>query len=318
MDDANAPADAAALRFIEAVEVWIPSPDGDKLILASADYGRLTAFGDASRNVSFARGEGLPGRAWAEARPVLINPLAGSGFVRIEAAAEAGLTCALAVPFFAGQALKGVAVLLCAEDEARSGAVEIWAEDKAAPGVLALSDGYYGAAKAFEAVSRAARFARGKGLPGGAWAAQAAMLLRDLGGSFRFVRAEAAGEAGLTTGLGIPLELPGGETLALALLSAKSAPIAGRFEIWDAAGGSGKDGRDMILVDGVCDRRGPLWGQPRRAAPWQGPIGRVAATGAPVAVGGPEAAGLPAGWASCVALPIHRKGRLAQVAAWYF
>ena len=307
----------AALRFIEAVEVWTPGDDG-KLALSSGIYGGLTAFAEASRGVKFAKGEGLPGLAWTAARPVVVNPIKGSGFVRVEAAAEAGLTCAIAIPTFAGQKLTGVLVLLCAEDPVRSGAVEIWAEDREAKGVLGLEAGYYGAAKAFEKVSRDTRFARGKGLPGGAWASESAMLLRDLGGSFRFVRAEAAGEAGLTTGLGMPLELPSGESVAITLLSAAAAPIAGRFEIWDNAGGSGPQGKDMVLVDGLCDTHGALWGQPRRVSPWQGPVGRVAATGAPLALGPNEAAGLPGGWSSAVAFPIHRKGRLAQVAAWYF
>ena len=33
------------------------------------------------------------------------------------------------------------------------------------------------------------------------------------------------------------------------------------------------------LVDGLCDREGPLWGKDRKLAAWQGPVGRVLATG---------------------------------------
>lgn len=310
--------ETAGLSFIEAIEVWTPDETGERLTLASGVYGHLQDFAAVAEETSFAMGEGLPGLAWRAGRPVLVDPLAGSGFVRIEAAAAAGLTAALAVPVFEDKALKGVMVFLCAEDAARSGALEIWTEDKDAPGVLTLDAGYYGAAKTFEAVSKSTRFARGKGLPGGAWASRAAMLLRDLGGSFRFVRAEAASAAGLTTGLGVPVETNAGATQVLTLLSARAAPIAGRFEIWDAVGGSGKDAKDLVLVDGLCERDGPLWGEPRRIKAWTGPIGRVGATGVPIALGDGEAAGLPGGWSAVAALPIFRAGRLAQVAAWYF
>lgn len=311
-------AEHGALRFIEAVEVWTPDESGARLTLASGIYGGLSAFAETAQSASFAKGEGLPGRAWAEGRPVLIDPLEGSGFVRIEAAAKAGLTCAAAIPVFDEHALKGVLVMLCARDETRTGAVEIWSLDTETPGALSLEAGFYGAADAFADVSRKTRFGRGVGLPGGVWAARAAMLLRNLSGSSRFVRAEAAQEAGLVTGLGMPLDTPEGETVAVTLLSSRAAPIAGRFEIWEAIGGAGPDARDMILTDGLCEREGPLWGKPKRVKAWSGPIGRVAATGVPIALGAGEAAGLPAGWTAVAALPIHRDGRLVQIAAWYF
>jgi hypothetical protein len=303
--------------FIEIAEVWTVDAATDRLTLASGIYGGLTGFAEASARTSFAKGEGLPGAAWETGRPVVINGLHGSGFKRLDAAEAAGLTSAIAIPVFADAALTGVITFLCAEDDTRAGAIEIWAMD-ADRQELALESGYYGAAKAFAAVSAATRFARGSGLPGAVWASRAAILLRDLGGSFRFIRAQSAGEAGLTTGLGIPLETADGETVVLALLSATAAPIAGRFELWDAVGGSGADAKDMVLVDGLCARTGALWATPKRAKAWSGAIGRVAATGVPIALGAGEAPGLPAGWRSVVAIPIHRAGRLAQIAAWYF
>lgn len=304
--------------FIEVTEVWTPDAETGRLTLASGIYGDLHDFKAASDDESFAEGEGLPGKAWAEARPVVLNGFRGSYFKRTAAAEAAGLTTAVAIPVFAGSILKGVLVFLCADDDERVGAIEIWHEGSEQSGVMRLADGYYGAAKHFEWVSHRTQFPRGQGLPGGVWAAGAAMLMRDLGNSYRFIRAESAGAAGLTTGLGLPVEVPDKELLVLTLLSARGTPIARRFELWNAVGGAGTDSQDMILVDGLCEHEGALWDTPKRANVWQGPIGQVAATGVPLARAGADAPGLPAGYSAVVAMPVHRGGRLTQIAAWYF
>ena len=103
--------DTSAKTFIEVTEVWVP--DGDRLKLAEGNYGGLEEFAAASRRESFAKGEGLPGKAWAEERPVVLKGFDGSYFKRTEAAKEAGLTSAVAVPVFAGADLKAVLVVLC-------------------------------------------------------------------------------------------------------------------------------------------------------------------------------------------------------------
>lgn len=46
----------------------------------------------------FGHGEGLPGRAWEARAPILLKNLREWYFLRGEAAAKAGLTCALALP----------------------------------------------------------------------------------------------------------------------------------------------------------------------------------------------------------------------------
>lgn len=304
--------DAPVRTFIEVTEVWVP--EGDRLVLSAGNYGALGAFEAASRHESFARGEGLPGKAWAEARPVVLKGFDGSYFKRIEAAREAGLTSAVAIPVFAGDTLRAVLVTLCGDDDNRTGAIEVWQERD---GLLMLDDGYYGAAKHFEWVSQHTHFPHGQGLPGGVWAARTPILMRDLGSGYRFIRADSAAKAGLTTGLGLPIPLPSGRSCVLTLLSAKGTPIARRFELWDArASRVGKDG-GAVLADGICAREGPLWDEdnPRRVAAWQGLIGRVLGSGLPVAES--AAPGLPGGYGAMVALPLHQGGELAHIVAWY-
>ena len=143
------------------------------------------------------------------------------------------------------------------------------------------------------------------------------MLMRDLGSGYKFIRAESAGKAGLTTGLGLPVPVPGGDVFILTLLSALGTPIARRFEIWDARAATMGQSNEAVLIDGICEREGKLWDDenPRRATAWQGRIGRVLGSGQPVVES--DGAGLPAGYASIVALPIHVGGALSHIVAWY-
>ncbi|EIE52684.1 hypothetical protein AL036_03435 [Salipiger aestuarii] len=307
--------DARVKTFIQVTELWIP--DGDRLVLANGNYGDLAAFETATRAISFGKGEGLPGKAWAEQRPVVLKGFDGSYFKRIEAAAEAGLTSAVALPVFDEDDLKAVLVVLCSDSDERIGAIEVWSE---LDGLMMLDDGYYGAAKHFEWVSQHTHFPRGQGLPGGVWSARTPMLFRELGSGYRFIRADSAGKAGLTTGLGVPVPVPHDRQFVLTLLSARGTPIARRFEIWDAR--PEKVGKETaaILVDGICERDGPLWtddndAPPRRVTANQGNIGKVLATGLPVILSGAPA--LTEGYSAMVALPVYQGGALAHVVAWY-
>ncbi len=306
--------DAPTRTFIEVTEVWVPK-DG-RLVLANGNYGALDDFAAVSGQESFGPGEGLPGKAWAEARPVVLKGFEGSYFKRTDAAKAAGLTSAVAIPVFAGDILKAVLVVLCGDDKNRTGAIEVWAEND---GLLMLSDGYYGAARHFEWVSQHTHFPRGQGLPGGVWASNTPILMRDLGSGYRFIRAESAGTAGLTTGLGMPIPVPGSKTFVLTLLSARGTPIARRFEIWDARKAKVGHAREAVLIDGICAREGPLWSgeteKERRVDAWQGPVGKALGSGLPVVESGTPA--LAAGYESMVALPIWHGPELAHIVAWY-
>ena len=78
---------------------------------------------------------------------------------------------------------------------------------------------------------------------------------------------------------------------------------------------------EAVLIDGICEREGPLWAEenppisPPKAVAWQGPVGQVLGSGLPFVK--KDAAGLPAGYDSMVALPIYHHDQLAHVVAWY-
>lgn len=309
-------ADPVSDTFVRVAEVWVPK--GDKLVLADADYAHSPTFAEASMVQSFARGEGLPGKVWENEMPIVLKEFGGSFFKRTEAAAEAGLTSAVAIPVFAENTLKAVLVLFCSSDADHKGAIEVWEymEER-----LTLADGYYGSATEFEAASRGISFSHGQGLPGGVWAANTPILKRDIARAGSFLRSTQAASVGLKTGLGLPVPTPGDNLFVLTLLSAPNTPIAHRFEIWDARPECVGATRQAQLIDGLCKREGALWAQqnppvdPPMASAWKGPVGRVLGTGLPYVQR--EGAGLPAGYTSMFALPIYHEADLAYVVACY-
>ena len=306
----------SAMSFIKASEIWLP--EGETLVFGAGDYGPLAAFADVSSQSQFAHGEGLPGKAWAEGCPIVLDQFDGSYFQRTVAAHEAGLTCAIAIPVFADDALKAVLVVLCGDDAGHIGAIEVW-EDR--DDRLHLEAGYYGAAEDFGTASQDVVFAHGEGLPGGVWSAQMPVLMRQIGSRHGFVRGESAMAAGLTHGLGIPVQAPDGRTRIVTLLTGADTPLARRFEIWDGRPERVGPRRAAVRIDGICEREGPLWAKQNppvdivTITAWQGPVGQVLGSGLPHIVG--NGTGLPAGYRSMVALPVYRGEDLAFITAWY-
>src|SRR5262245_50069085 len=116
--------------FIRVVELWVPDRTRTRLefggSLCSAEYAEFKAV---SENTLFAYDEGLPGKAWASGHPVILTKFANSYFKRTDEAIEAGLTCGVALPVFAGEFLMAVMVLFCGDDEKHVGAIELWHND---------------------------------------------------------------------------------------------------------------------------------------------------------------------------------------------
>jgi PAS domain S-box-containing protein len=92
-------------------QAWIPVSDGTHLecsatwhAVSGATSPALYAFRERSRSITFAPGEGLPGRAWSSAGPIWI-PDTGSdpALPRAAHARQAGLGSALAVPVLADE-----------------------------------------------------------------------------------------------------------------------------------------------------------------------------------------------------------------------
>jgi hypothetical protein len=201
--------------FIRVVELWVPDRTRTKLefggCLCSEEYSEFKAV---SENVLFAYDEGLPGKAWASGHPVILTKFANSYFKRTDEALEAGLTCGVALPVFAGEFLMAVMVLFCGDDDKHVGAIELWHNDAERSHEMALVDGYYGTADMFEFNSRHTRFPKGFGLPGRTWKAGAPLIIKELHNSKAFLRWEEATEIGINCGVGIPYRTSPGQAWA--------------------------------------------------------------------------------------------------------
>jgi hypothetical protein len=222
------------LTFIRAAEVWLPSEDGSLLEFGAGAFGTARRFAALSRSMCFGRGEGLPGRAWDEGRPLLLRQFEGSYFQRTAAARAAGLSCAIAMPIFVGGGLKAVLVVFCGHLPGRPDALELWHADPRVTTDMTLVDGAYGdGLPDFEAASRETYLPRGTGLPGLAWQHGEAQFMEDLVASpARFVRAEQAAEAGMRRGLGIPLGARTEGGYVVTFLAGAELPLAQAIERW--------------------------------------------------------------------------------------
>ncbi len=93
-------------------EMWIVDKDSERLRFVekwSESEGYLNTFKSLSKDITFARGEGLPGRVWESGKPEFIHNLAGdSNFMRKEAAEAACLNCGFAFPIKSDKNFLGV------------------------------------------------------------------------------------------------------------------------------------------------------------------------------------------------------------------
>jgi len=309
--------------FIRVVELWVPDRTRTRLefggALCSAEFSEFRAL---SENALFAHNEGLPGKAWASGHPVILTDFSESYFKRADDAKEAGLTCGVALPVFAGEFLTAVVVLFCGDDAEHVGAIELWHNDPEISHEMGLVDGYYGTAENFEFNSRHTRFPRGFGLPGRAWKAGMPLIIKDLHDSKRFLRREEASEIGINCGVGIPYKTARDQTWVVTLLSASATPIARRFEIW-----APNEARSaLVFHSGDCSSNTDLDAlyAARTIGKGEGSIGGAWATGMPAinenlkhedAI--PASLALAFGMNQMVALPVIDNGLLKAVLAWY-
>lgn len=306
-----------ALRptFIRVVEIWKPDAEGALLELAGGHYGAAKRFAGSSRDMCFGRGEGLPGQAWEEGRPIVLKQFEGSAFRRTEAAHADGLTCGIALPIFAGETLKAVLLIFCgdSDDEAQqqAGAIELWRNDPEASHDMTLEDGYYGrVSNVFEFISRRTAFRKGTGLPGIAWESGLPVFMADLGKGGRFLRADSAQKVGINRGFALPCATRGEDAYVMAFLSALATPIVRRFETWLPVDG----GTHLLRSEGFCESEGVLdCGRSEdRIAASSGAIGQAFTTAVP-ALGPASAERGP-----LVALPVLNDGAVAAVVTWTF
>ena len=308
--------------FIRATEIWTPSRDGQHLDLTSGLYGELEYFELISRGMRFDYDEGLPGKAWAEGKPIVLKNLTNSYFRRGDAAMTEGLTCAVALPIYGsaeGKELSAVIVFFCGDDKFHVGALELWGIPEGEID-MSLEDGYFGTAERFEFTSRHTTFPRKMGLPGKVWDEGMPVIMEDLGRAGQFVRRDAAEKVGISRGIGIPAWGGDGREFVLTFLSARNSPIAKRFETWVPTD------HGFAFDSGYCESGCDLAALHADTVPAAdtGIFAKARESGAPM-IGKdlitmdfpPSKAAAQIGLENMVALPIFVSGQFKAILAWY-
>jgi hypothetical protein len=303
--------------FIKVTEIWIPDKERTRLEFGSGLYGAFDDFKTASEHEHFAYDEGLPGKAWAAGHPIVMTHFEPAYFKRTDAAKQAGLTCGIALPIFSGEFLLAVVVFFCGDDEEHAGAIEVWCGDPANLQALHIMDGYYGTLDYFENVSRTAKMHKGEGLPGLAWQSGMPVLIEDIADAKDFIRLADARQAGISTGLSIPVLKNLEQAYVMTFLSAKATPLAKRIQIWIP------EGQRLICQTGYSKTSNELAAMFESISVEKGvgALGRVWLTGMPVITGdienptyNPELDNL-----SCMlAIPIIAEGKLKAIVTFLF
>ena len=304
--------------FIKVTEIWVPDKQRTHLEFDSGLYGGLVKFKAASEQQQFAYNEGLPGKAWAEGRPLVLKEFAQSYFKRTAAAKKAGLTCGIAIPVFSGDFLLAVVVFLCADDEHHAGAIEVWDKSLVSKNNLKVMNGYYGTLKHFETISKQLSIPKGHGLAGQAWESGMPILVEDIGQATTFIRTQDAQLAGITVGIGIPVYNNPNEPYILAFLSAKATPIAKRIQIWIP----NKEGTQLICQQGYSKYNNDLAKifETLPVTKGIGALGRVWLTGMPIITGNHETDYNPEldNLSKMLAIPVIEQGRLKAIVSFLF
>jgi hypothetical protein len=312
--------------FIRAAEVWLPSADGTLLEFGAGAFGAARRFAATSKAMCFGRGEGLPGRAWDEEKPIVLRSVEDPYFRRTAAATAAGLTCAVALPLFPQGRIRCVLVLFCSHGEGRPAALELWHGKPDIAAEMTLAEGVYGAqGHAFEADSRQTSLPRGTGLPGLAWQRGAAIFVEDLtGDAERLVRASGASAAGLQRGLAIPASWRRDDPYVVAFLGSREMPLASGIERWVPNADHTALHRELAFREGAGRLSAipatlPLTDLPRGSSIVRAWSEGVAAINEHPREepGAPAASAAAFGAAALVAIPVVWEGEIVEVVALY-
>ncbi|BAM04195.1 GAF domain-containing protein [Phycisphaera mikurensis] len=297
------------------VETWAPDEAAGRIRRTAGLYQGDGSEGLrlASAELSFSSGEGLPGAVMARGVPVLLDGLDEEAFPRAAEAREAGVTAALGLPVFDEDQLVSVVTFLFRGGPGFTGAVELWAGQKARF-ELGLAKAHYSGLERFGRLSKHVNFPMGAGLPGFVWENKCPKVVNNLQGSAGFLRSSGAETSGLAAAVGFPICFQNELRAVMLWLSTKESPLARLQEAWISGDGGALEfaGGSGLGREGLID--------PNASAASVPAVATATATRRPVlfddlaSLGGHRAAAAAeAGLTMGVALPVLVLGKLRAV-----
>ena len=153
-----------------AIEIWGNlDHNPNELKLCDGYYGHLEQFEWLSRRLTIMRGRGLPGLAWDNNQPVIMNNLTQSTtFLRSRAAADCGLNTGLSIPFFTDDKQVQVVTFLSNNAAPIASRFEIWVPDPHHE-CLIFQSGYCADAGELNEHYTNRSYAKGHGVLGEVW-----------------------------------------------------------------------------------------------------------------------------------------------------
>lgn len=236
---------------VKGIEVWSPSDDETQLELSQSCYRDAIAFRDASKGLTFRRGEGLPGKVWETRAPGFLKELITSGFVRSNAAGAAGMTTAVGFPVFCQERVQAVVLILLDSRHQMKAAFESWRIDPTSS-CLRLSGGTFINCEKLRRLSGFISLPVGEGLPG--YAAEQARPY--VGARFadegNCVRGIALAAEQLISGVALPLTDSGASTSDVFLMfNSENTPLFSLLQVWKPT--SDEKGVQLVneYIDGI-------------------------------------------------------------------
>jgi len=117
---------------IGAIEVWHAAPNESDLSLHDGYFGTASRFEFQSRNMTFRKGIGLPGLAWEEGTPHVMDDLGRTKrFIRKDSAVTSGITRGIGIPLNCTAPGDWIITILSALDTPIARRFEVWHTNEA-------------------------------------------------------------------------------------------------------------------------------------------------------------------------------------------
>lgn len=240
-----------ARHCLKGIEIWIPSDSESVLRLEQACYRDAATFQETSLEMTFARGEGLPGRIWKQRCPVFLKELIRTDFVRHAAAGVVGMTTAVGFPVFCRGDVTAVVLILLDSRHKLTAAFESW-HPNPVDRALRLAGGCFINCDPLRRLSEFVHLPTGEGLPGYAAEHGRPYISSRFSDDNRAVRGVALEAEQLVSCAALPLTDAGESPSDVFLLyNSESTPMFSLLQTWKQS----RDGSRLLLaaehVDGV-------------------------------------------------------------------
>ncbi len=271
---------AGPRNCLKGIEIWKPDETDSQLHLHQSSYRDAAVFSDASRSMTFKRGEGLPGMIWESRAPAFLCELITTEFARAQIASAAGMTTAIGFPVFARGRVQSIVVLLMDTRYQSRAALESWKFDRVAAG-LKLAGGTYVNCERLRRLTEFMTYPLGQGLPGRAAEQRRPCAAARFAEDPAAIRGVALSAERLTAGVAIPLTDSGSDVDdVFVVFNAESAPLFSVQQIWKTAGGGSRLVLTSEHIGGVSSLVTQM--QNASAIPAKGIVDEAWKTAAPV------------------------------------